>query len=483
MFNKLISLGGWLAGSLIFIYSFAGCDKKISNSDLEAHSIQENAASGAAPTGIYADSFLSILPGKTGFGMDTPAGSGPKRAGGRVVRVTSLADSGPGSLRDALAIEEPRIIVFDVSGYIELKSVLEIDHPYLTLAGQTAPSPGITLKNAAIEITTHDILIQHVRMRVGDSKEGPSPSIRGGVGIYDNPDENDVYNVVIDHVSVSWAIDQNIDTWYEGVHDVTVSNSIISEALWHSIHPKGPHSKGMLVGYGTHNLSVIGNLFAHNDQRNPNAHGDTRTLFVNNLIFNWYGSAPVRAASGFGSDYGVFDATVVGNYYLRGKDTVKGGRRSIPVEVDEDTVEGSRMYVRDNWVDQRAAESWEIVDMRSDDDVRVDTPPVWIPSLQIKRSSHVPRLIFENAGARPADRDAVDMRILNDVKRVSGRIIDSPKDVGGWPPLAENVRGKGGVPVLQIPSQKIQPSGYTRLEEWLHALAKKVEQPAMLPER
>ncbi len=483
LFNKLISLIGWLAGCLVFIFFLTGCDKKMSQSKLEARSLQENPGSGSARSGIFAESFLSILPGKTGFGMDTPAGSGPERAGGTVVHVTSLADSGSGTLREALATDGARIVVFDVSGYIELKTVLKVEHPYLTIAGQTAPSPGITLKGAGIEINSHDVLIQHIRVRVGDAEEGPSPSVRGGIGVYDFPDEEDVYNVVIDHVSVSWAVDQNFDTWYEGVHDVTISNSISSEALWHSIHPKGPHSKGMLVGYGTHNLSVIGNLFAHNDQRNPNVHGNTSILFVNNLIYNWYGSHPVRAAGGFGSDYGPFDATLVGNVYLRGKDTVKGGRKSIPIEVDEDTADESRMYIRDNWVDQRAFDSWDIVKMLADDDVRVDTPPVWIPALQIKRSAHVPRLIFESVGARPADRDAVDRRILTDVKRISGRIIDSPKQVGGWPPLAHNVRGKGGVPKLNIPSQKIQPSGYTQLEEWLHSLSHKVERPPMLPER
>ncbi len=468
----------WLAGCLCIVFIFAGCDKKLTQS--EARSLDED--KGSAPSGIFADSFLSILPGKTGFGMDTPAGSGPKRAGGTVFHVTSLADSGEGTLREALEAEGPRVIVFDVSGYIDLKSELVVIHPYLTLAGQTAPSPGITLKGAGIEITTHDVLIQHIRIRVGDSEEGPSPSNRDALGIYDHPDEDDVYNIVIDHVSLSWAIDENINTWYEGVHDVTISSSIISEALWHSLHPKGPHSKGFLVGFGTHNLSVIGNLFAHNDQRNPNVHGNTSTLFVNNLIYNWHGSHPHRAASSFGSDYGEFDATLVGNVYLRGKDTVKTDR-NVSILVDEDTVDGSRMYVKDNWVDQRAVDSWQLVKMRADDDVRVDTPPIWIPSLQIKRSAHVPRLILNSAGARPADRDAVDLRILNDVRRNSGKIIDSQKQVGGWPPLAENVRGKNGVPKLIVPSQKIQPSGYTALEEWLHALADKVERPAMLPPR
>jgi len=180
---------------------------------------------------------IPIIPGGIGFGMETPAGSGPDREGGAIIHVTTLAEDGPGSLREALNTKGPRIVVFDVSGNIKLRSEIDIDEPYLAIAGQTAPSPGIALVGAGIAITTHDVLVQHIRIRVGDNRNGPDPQSRDVLTINDWPDEeNDVYNAVIDHVSVSWAIYENMSTWGR-VHDITITNSILSEALWHSIHP------------------------------------------------------------------------------------------------------------------------------------------------------------------------------------------------------------------------------------------------------
>ena len=417
---------------------------------------------------------LSIIPGLVGAGVGTPAGSGSNRVGGSIIHVTTLADSGAGSLREALETSGPRIVVFDVSGYIELQSEIKVKQPYLTIAGQTAPFPGITLKGADLSIRTHDVLIQHIRIRVGDEPNGPKPSNRDAVEILNWPvGENVAYNIVIDHISASWSIDENMSTWYEGVHDISVTNSIISEALWHSLHPSGPHSKGFLVGNGTRNLSVIGNLFAHNHDRNMRVHGDTSTLFVNNLIYNWgYGS------SGYGTSVGlVLDASIVGNVYIRGLDTEK----PFPLRMHQDIVTGSRVYVEDTEAIEKSSEPWSVVTVNSlappESEIRVDTPPIWIPSIKPKKANKVKKWVLDNAGARRADADPVDFRIINDVKNGTGRIIDSQNDVGGWPPLANNVRGVGGIPVLSIPSNEIQPSGYTKVEEWLHFLAKQVEVP------
>jgi len=422
---------------------------------------------------------LPVIPGGVGFGMDTPAGSGPDRVGGTILHVTTLAEDGPGSLREALLAKGPRTVVFDVSGYIPLSTALDIFDPYVTIAGQTAPSPGISLKGAGIEIETHDVLIQHIRIRVGDNPDGPDPQFRDGIVIQDGQHEDDVYNVVMDHVSVSWALDENINTWYEGVHDITFLNCIISEALWHSIHPLGPHSKGFIVGNGTHNLSVIGNLFAHNEARNIRTHGNTSTLFVNNLIYNWHGPSPMGSATGYGSDRGPLDTSIVGNAYIRGRDTRKGDK-SIPILISKPTGKGSKVYLKDNLDLERSDEplSSSIIETRHK--ILVDVPPIWLPSLVIKKSGDVKSWVLRNVGARSADRDKVDLRIINDVKNGTGRIIDSQDDVGGWPPLTENVRGVNGYPELNIPSDpnKIQSSGYTKLEEWLHELAAEVEKIA-----
>ena len=168
----------------------------------------------------------SVLPGVTGFGLDSRAGQG-----GKVIRVTNLDAAGPGSLRAALDADGPRIVVFEVGGVIDLNlKSLSIKKPYLTLAGQTAPSPGITTIRGAIYISTHDVLIQHLRVRPGDAgrpkRSGWEPdgiSTSGG----------NAYNIVIDHCSISWAVDENLSasgprTAGPGAtsHRITFSNCI-----------------------------------------------------------------------------------------------------------------------------------------------------------------------------------------------------------------------------------------------------------------
>lgn len=418
---------------------------------------------------------LPIIPGLIGAGVNTPAGSGPKRVGGMIIHVTNLNDSGPGSLRKAVQTRGPRIVVFDVSGYIELQTRIFITEPFLTIAGQTAPFPGVSLKGAGFQIETHDVLVQHIRVRVGDDPKGPKPENRDGFTIKSSNPIGTSYNVVIDHVSVSWAVDENMSTWKYNVHDVTVTNSIISEGLMHSIHPKGKHSMGFLVGPGTKNLFVAGNLFAHNNKRNMEVHGGTSTLFVNNLVYNWRG--PKGTASHYGSSQGRLEASVVGNVYIRGLDQVAGPE---PILFRTAIMEGSKIFVEDNESIAKSYDPWTSVLGQDEIDIqpfKAAEPPNWIPNLIAKKSLEVKNSVLNNAGARRADNDPVDQRIIRDVQNGTGRLINSQNDVGGWPPLIRNVRGKGRVPKLDIPANptEIQASGYTRMEEWLHRLARQVE--------
>lgn len=417
---------------------------------------------------------LPILPGLAGGGSKTTAGSGPNRTGGKIIRVTNLNASGPGSLRHALEASGPRIVVFDVSGYIHLTSMINIHEPFVTIAGQTAPFPGITLRGGGIRIKTHDVLVQHIRIRPGDDPVGPSPISRDSLSIADKYES--LFNIVVDHVSLSWSVDENMDVWYPGHRDITIVNSILSEALDNSIHPKGTHSKGLLVGFGTRNLLVLGNLFAHNDQRNMRVKGDTSTLFVNNVVYNWHGAAPAGAATAYGGKDGPFDASIVGNVYIRGLNTRKG-EGSYPVHFDDNVLAGTRVYVADNQSIRTSDDSWSVVKTDAKTPIRVDSWPNDILSLKVKKGNRVRGWVLGTAGARRADADPVDSRVLNDVMSGMGRIIDSQDDVGGWPPLESRVRGVGGVPELIVPSQEIQESGYTKLEEWLHLLAKWVEVP------
>jgi pectate lyase len=364
---------------------------------------------------------LCVFPGATGFGVTTPAGRG-----GQVIRVTNLDASGSGSLKAAVDTSGPRTIIFDVSGTIELSSAISISKSFVTIAGQTAPSPGITLRGAGIKVSASDVLIQHIRVRVGDDPSGPNPDTRDGIMI-----SASAKDVVVDHVSISWAIDENTSTYGT---NMTFSNCIISEALYHSLHPKGGHR----------------NLFAHNVDRNPQMNSDTQTVIVNNLVYD-----PVDDA--FGDEWGNptdVVVTIIGNVQIDGPDT------SSSTYFDFSRLGGaSEAYQEDNIGDQKPVTSGSCV---------VNSPPLLHEPASLMPSSTVKAHVLKNAGARPADRDDVDKRIINEANSKSGHIIDSPDEVGGYPSLQQNTRE------LTLPPDHNgddDGDGYTNLEEWLHELA------------
>jgi pectate lyase len=210
---------------------------------------------------VSADREIPAFPGAEGFGSHTPGGRG-----GRVIEVTNLNPDGPGSLREACAAKGPCIVVFRVGGTIEINRGLSIREPFITIAGQTAPGDGICLRGGTLGVHTHDVVIRYLRVRVGDSPEGPDPENRDCIDISGDADR--VYNVVVDHCSFSWSTDENVATWY-GPRDVTIQWCITSESLNDSLHPKGPHGKGMILGSQDNTITIHHCLFAHNADRNP----------------------------------------------------------------------------------------------------------------------------------------------------------------------------------------------------------------------
>lgn len=420
------------------------------------------------PYGRYGDDWvpppppagsLPVIPGAVGFGMDTQAGRG-----GAVLRVTSLGDNPsspqPGTLRHALQEEGPRVVVFEVSGTIDLLDQLRIRDPYLTVAGQTAPSPGITLRGDHLSVRTHDVLIQHIRVRTGDLGGGAPDAVQ-----VESFSPDDVYNVVIDHSSFSWAGDENTSTWAHAgarIHDVTFRNLIISEAL-----DASDHSKGMLIGDGNERIAVIGNVFAHNADRNPEWKGGATGVVVNNLIYNW---DPSQEATHLGWEEHLPGAptllSVVGNAYLRGPDMPLSASAAA-VEVYRLAPSNSLLYMNDN-----VHPDITLFENDASFDPRVSTPPVWVDGLVAQAGSTVENWLLDRAGSRPADRDAVDQRVINEVRTRSGRIIDSQAEVGGWPSLAMNLRT---LTLPANPSGDDDGDGYTNLEEWLHSMADQVE--------
>jgi hypothetical protein len=249
---------------------------------------------------------------------------------------------------------------------------------------------------------------------------------------------------------------------------VTFRNCIISEGLSNSIHPEGEHSKGLLVGQGASNISIVGSILAHNMDRNPYFKGNTSVLFVNNVVYNWGSS---RAT--YFDDYdgvGPQSGTVVGNVYIAGVNSASGR----PIRVYGGVKPGSQIYVDDNTFNRAAppANAWDLVRNDIGTSIVASSPPVWVSPLTVRASGTVEAWVLANAGARPADRDAVDARIVNEVRTGGGRIIDSQAEVGGWPALAQNTRL---LAPPANPSADDDGDGYTNLEEWLHQFAAEVE--------
>ncbi len=410
--------------------------------------------------------------------------------GGSVIEVTNLNDSGPGSLRAAIEATGSRTVVFRIGGTVELQSPLVIINPYITIAGQTAPGGGITLKNdtntsTSLSIQTHDVIIRYLRARPGPGGEPDGINI-----LYDSG-----YNIILDHCSVSWAVDENISTYY-GSHDITIQWCIISEGLRFSSHSKGPHSAGVLLGSkNSHSISVHHNLFVHNDLRNPLIETTGLVDFVNNVIYN-YGSV----AGDFINDYGDLPVNYIGNFVRWGPDS-----ETIVYEVDMASSKRFyyAVYVHGNIGPHRPDESFDEAAVVSPED-RVYLIAAPQPSSPITTTSALEAYdqVLANAGAAIGidgrgrgywRRDSVDNRVVNDVRNTSGRIIDDPYDVGGWPALEagippldsdhdgmpdewEDLNGFDPVDPADGPADA-EGDGYTNLEAYLFSLALSENQP------
>jgi hypothetical protein len=416
---------------------------------------------------------LPVIPGGAGFGMDTPAGRG-----GTIYKVTNLNADGAGSLKACIDVNAPRICVFEVSGTIKLTSDLIVRNPYLTIAGQTAPSPGIMLRGAALKITGSHVLVQHLRIRVGDDPVGPAYENRDALkieGIATKP----VTNVVIDHCSFSWSVDEILSAW--GPHDnITLSNNIFAEPLHDSFHPSQtdpglvPHGYGVIFGTSPGNsITMTGNLLAHIQERNPLSRA-AELVFVNNVVYNRSHRDLDLQSDGKSPT----ESIALRNVFIRGPSYL---RDTSPIFVrTEGTLglgQGSRVYQAGNTsVDYTRP----IMVLTGGDTIpgllNMDSYPVWNGGIVVQTSSTtIVENVLNRAGARPADRDAVDRRVVTNVRNRTGQIINCvtanatarcAKNAGGWPTVAQNRRA------LTLPANPntVTASGYTNAELWLHSL-------------
>jgi hypothetical protein len=437
----------------------------------------------AAPDGEPADRTRKAVqrpafPGAKGFGTSTPGGRG-----GRVILVTTLADRGPGSLRAALNARGKRVIVFRVSGTITLKSGLDLTRPYVTVAGQSAPGGGITLRvnpcsdDAALGIYTHDVVVRHLRVRRGANTCGGEGDSADGIVVY----KKNAHHVVVDHSSVSWAVDENLST-YDHAKNITFSWNIVSEGLSRSTHPEGEHSKGVhLSGEKSGRISFHHNLLAHNGDRNPQPTNPGVADIRNNIVYNYGDNAALTSNS-----HGRPEFNFVGNWYIPGRDT---DRSEWELDVYEGTDgAGWAFYVKGNLGPHRKSTDAPEKRMVSPEGRRsIIGKPFKAPDVGSTSAAKAYKAVLKGAGATRPVRDAVDKRIVREVKTRTGRIIDSPSQVGGWPTLpstgAPTDSDRDGVPDTwerangTNPSVKDSPrdadgDGWTNVEEWLNSLAR-----------
>jgi hypothetical protein len=453
------------------------------------------------------------FPGAEGFGAQSVGGRG-----GKVIEVTNLNDSGAGSLRECVNAQGPRICVFRIGGTITTQSEIIVKNPYLTIAGQTAPGGGITLRAAQnyheepFIISTHDVVIRFVRFRAGASAV-PNSS-RRSLTI-----NNGAYNVIIDHCSFSWATDQPL-LLIDGVRNITIQWSIISEALAHSTHSEDgvfeEHSTGLSVSgknyksnEKTGNITIHHNLLAHNGGRNPQNAGYGLEDVVNNVIYNWGGQ-------GFTTHdlQANVPSNIIGNYFKPGVNTT--GQEIRASHVNEANT-GPQIYVNGNIGPRRTSDTQPHINSVSPGDQVFVVPNRFpAPAVITTSAEQAYRDVLLKAGVRIPMVDAVDKRIIEEVKRGEGRIIDcvsaneltspincasriyvspadytkyginDPLDNKGWPVLPagtppqdsdhdgmpdnwESARGLN--PNTNDSAQDRNNDGYTNIEEYLYELA------------
>ena len=365
------------------------------------------------------DENFPAFPGAEGAGAYTIGGRG-----GTVLTVTTLADFDPrhekpisGSLREAVMKRMPRIIVFRVAGTIALKRDLTIDSPFVTIAGQCAPGGGICLANYGLEIDTHDVVVRHLRIRPGDTekKECDAISCSG-------------QNVIIDHCSTSWAIDEVLSTNGDSAR-VTVQWCLITESLNRSYHHKGSHGYGSLIS-GPGEISYHHNLYAYHRSRNPRP-GDVLLDFRNNMIYGWGDRAGYCSNERLQMNYVANDLRPLG--YSKSKDyAFLPGGLNPRIFIADNRLQSSTRPIDDDWQLIRPPQGIASGQARIELEALTPFATSEVTTDPVDRAAE--RILNEGGATLPL-RDSVDSRIVNQIRNGTGQIINSQDEVGAWPKL------------------------------------------------
>jgi hypothetical protein len=386
------------------------------------------------------------FPGAEGFGQKVTGGRG-----GKVIKVTNLNDAGAGSLRAAVEMHGARIVMFDVSGTITLNSSLKIVNDSITIAGQTAPGDGITLRKYPMVVGANNVIIRFLRFRMGDEAIVEADAVGG----YEKK------NIIVDHCSMSWSTDECV-SFYNN-ENFTLQWSIISESLRNSVHGKGAH--GYAGIWGGKNASFHHNLLAHNDSRNPRfgeRAGTDYALtdlvdFRNNVIYNW----------GNNSVYGgeAMNINLVNNFYKPGPATPASKAERI-FAIDRNLTSGTPTYNKwgkffisgnvvdghadpttDNWANgvyNQFHSAYGTVSASDKTAMKLTAAHGINSNVTTHDAPTAYERVLAYAGASLV-KDAIDVRIADNVRNGSytsagsngsvNGIIDTQGDVGGWPVL------------------------------------------------
>lgn len=434
--------------------------------------------------GVGATERPLAFPGAEGAGRFAVGGRG-----GDVYHVTQLGDDGDGSLRRGLeSASGPRTIVFDVGGTIALTKKLKFSGSKLTIAGQTAPGDGVTIRDFTFLLEgASDVVIRFVRFRLGDENK-PSNT-------WDTLAINKCRDVILDHVSASWSIDGILDV--RDTANFTLQWSILSEALHDSIHPEGKHAMCASLRDLAGPATLHHNLFASSRDRHPTL-GTSKPDkplppidFRNNVIFNWSGT----------SNFGDCPIIARSNYWRPGPETHRDRQ---PIAVKGTLPDKARGFLSGNVFESR--EDWT-----NDNSLAVDferwkkkrdtkygfqgSLPDWLlsempeldndPTIPLEFAETALQHVLGLAGAARS-RDAVDERVLKDVRERTGKLLNSQHDIGGWPKLSAGKSpldtDRDGIPddwekahgldARNADANKRMPNGITAIEHYLDDLAK-----------
>lgn len=366
---------------------------------------------------------FGAFPGAEGYGSQTIGGRG-----GRIIYVTNLADSGPGSLRSALEATGPRTVLFQVAGTITLNNDISITQPFVTVAGQSAVGQGVQLKGGMIKIRTHDVVLRHLKVRAGDQQNQSSNDERDAVSL-SGTGGDEVYNVVIDHSSMVWGPDIGGAAILTNAHDVTIQNSILGEGLYLSNHSEGtPDQNGHSLGLNITQLDTSAypkritlhhNLLTTSDHRMPQIMGGESIDMVNNVVYNW------GTAAAHGNPRSL---NMINNMFIRGpmtKTLLAWKSRTNP---ENPTPRPGSVFEQGN-----VAEGFST--LRGDPQSMYASSRFASYSMRTQQSAQEAyNQVVQGVGATWPVRDSVDQRIITNLTQRTGKFLNNTDLV--WPTLA-----------------------------------------------